>query len=71
MSERGLVDWGLAQRVATALAREGERPANGATAPFGRDALAAACADAVDVVLGYTRLEPSGELPQPELVDRA
>jgi len=71
MSEGGLVDWGLAQRVATALAREGERPANGATAPFGREALAAACADAVDVVLGYTRLQPSGELPEPELVDRA
>ena len=31
----------------------------------------AACADAVDLVLDYSRLRPAGELPQPELVDRA
>jgi coenzyme F420 biosynthesis associated uncharacterized protein len=71
MSDRRLVDWGLAQRVATTLARENESPANGATAGFGRDALDAACADAVDLVLAYTRLEPASALPKPELVDRA
>ena len=66
MSAHGFVDWGLAERVALALGGIG-----GAPAAFDQDALDAACADAVDLVLGYSRLRPAGELPQPELVDRA
>ncbi len=66
MSARGFVDWGLAERVALALGGNG-----GASAAFDQDALDAACADAVDLVLDYSRLRPAGELPQPELVDRA
>ncbi len=66
MSAHGFVDWGLAERVALALGGNG-----GASAAFDQDALDAACADAVDLVLDYSRLRPAGQLPQPELVDRA
>ena len=66
MSARGFVDWGLAERVALALGGNGGTPA-----AFDQDAVDAACADAVDLVLDYSRLRPAGQLPQPELVDRA
>jgi coenzyme F420 biosynthesis associated uncharacterized protein len=66
MSERRFVDWGLAQRIAVGLAGD-DRSA----APFGGDALDSACAEARELVLRYTELVPAGELPQPELVDRA
>jgi coenzyme F420 biosynthesis associated uncharacterized protein len=69
MSEERLVDWGLAQRVATAMAREGESR-TGAPVFTQRD-VDAACADAVDLVLSYTKLEPALRLPPPELVDRS
>ena len=66
MSAHGFVDWGLAERVALALGGN-----DGTPAAFDQDAVDAACADAVDLVLDYSRLRPAGELPQPELVDRA
>ena len=66
MSAHGFVDWGLAERVALALGGNDATPA-----AFDQDALDAACGDAVDLVLDYSRLRPVGELPQPELVDRA
>jgi coenzyme F420 biosynthesis associated uncharacterized protein len=71
VSDGALVDLGLAQRVATAMAREGEGPADAAGKAFGQDAVDAAYGDAVDLVLSYTQLRPAGALPQPELVDRA
>jgi coenzyme F420 biosynthesis associated uncharacterized protein len=71
MSERLLVDWGLAQRVATAMARDGEAPPGDRAADFGADAVEAACADAVGLVLSYTRLRPATDPPPPELVSRA
>ena len=66
MSERRFVDWGLAQRIAVGVAGDGR-----AAAPFGVEAVDAACAEARELVLGYTELAPAGELPRPELVDRA
>ena len=66
MSAHGFVDWGLAERVALALGGNDATPA-----AFDQDALDAACGDAVGLVLDYSRLRPVGELPQPELVDRA
>jgi coenzyme F420 biosynthesis associated uncharacterized protein len=69
MSEERLVDWGLAQRVATAMAREGE--ARSAGPAFTQQEVDAACADAVDLVLSYTKLQPALRLPPPELVDRS
>ena len=66
MNDGRFVDWGLAERVALGLAGEGGGPR-----PFRQPALDAACADAVALVLEYTRLRPAEELPAPELVERA
>jgi coenzyme F420 biosynthesis associated uncharacterized protein len=62
----GFVDWGLAERVALVLGGN-----DGGPGAFDQDAVDAACAEAVALVLDYSRLHPAGELPQPELVDRA
>jgi coenzyme F420 biosynthesis associated uncharacterized protein len=69
MSETRLVDWGLAQRVATTMAREGE--ASSAAPEFTQRDVDSACADAVELVLSYTQLHPALPLPPPELVDRS
>ena len=66
MSERRFVDWGLAQRIAVGLAGEGA-PAG----PFRQEAVDDACAEAVTLVLEYTRLSLAQPVPSPELVDRA
>jgi coenzyme F420 biosynthesis associated uncharacterized protein len=66
MSATGFVDWGLAERVALALAGNDGDPGR-----FDQDAVDSACAEAVALVVDYTRLRPVGELPQPELIDRA
>jgi coenzyme F420 biosynthesis associated uncharacterized protein len=59
-----LVDWGLAERIALALA------GSGSEAPLTGDEVSAACDRAVAEVGEYTRLEPVEELPGPEAVDR-
>jgi coenzyme F420 biosynthesis associated uncharacterized protein len=66
MSPSGFVDWGLAERVALALGGN-----DGAPGAFDQDAVDSACAAAVALALEYSRLRPAGELPRPELVDRA
>ncbi len=66
MTANRFVDWGLAERVALALGGN-----DGASGPFDQEALDAACAEAVALALDYSRLRPAGELPRPELVDRA
>ena len=66
MSATNFVDWGLAERVALSLGRS-----DGAPGAFDQAAVDAACADAVALVLEYSHLLPAGELPRPELVDRA
>ena len=66
MTASRFVDWGLAERVALALGGNDRAPG-----PFDREALDAACAEAVALALDYSRMRPAGELPRPELVDRA
>jgi coenzyme F420 biosynthesis associated uncharacterized protein len=66
MSASGFVDWGLAERLALALGGN-----DGAPGAFDQQAVDSACADAVALALDYSRLRPAGELPQPELIDRA
>jgi len=60
------IDWRLAERVAEGVAGGGPMPAS-----FSQTAVEAACADARDLVLPYTRLVPRGPLPPPEVVNRA
>ena len=63
-----LVDWGLAERVATSIAGGGE------TAPpppiLSADGLAATCSEAETRIREYARLEPVEALPAPEPLDR-
>jgi coenzyme F420 biosynthesis associated uncharacterized protein len=66
MTVSGFVDWRLAERLALGLSGNG-----GAAGPFGQEALNSAHAEAVALALDYSRLRPAGELPPPELIDRA
>jgi coenzyme F420 biosynthesis associated uncharacterized protein len=66
VSASRFVDWGLAERIAIALGG-----GHGTPGTFDQRALDAACAEAVTMALDYSRLRPAGELPAPELVDRA
>ena len=66
MSVDRFVDWGLAQRVAVGVAGGGGGPGY-----FSQAAVESACADAVMLVVDYTRLAPDRPLPRPEVVDRA
>jgi coenzyme F420 biosynthesis associated uncharacterized protein len=66
MSAGGFVDWRLAERVALALGGK-----DGASDGFDQQAVDSACAEAAALALDYSRLRPAGELPRPELVDRA
>ena len=66
MTEPGLVDWTLAQRIAVGLAGDG-----GSSGSFGQRTVDSACADAVTLVTEYTGMRPGGPLPAPELIDRA
>ena len=65
MSERLLIDWGLAERVAGGIARDG-----GPSRDFDQAGLDEACEEALGLVLDYTGLGPVSGLPDPELVDR-
>jgi coenzyme F420 biosynthesis associated uncharacterized protein len=65
VSRRAFVDWDLAERIATGLA------GGGAPGPFSQSAVDSAGADALTLVLDYTRLRPASALPRPELVDRS
>jgi coenzyme F420 biosynthesis associated uncharacterized protein len=59
-----LVDWGLAERVARAIAGEGPEAAIKAKE------LKKAAKPAIKLILDYTGLDPNGPQPEPELVDR-
>jgi coenzyme F420 biosynthesis associated uncharacterized protein len=65
MSERAVIDWRLADRVARAVAGNG----SGKRA-IRRPHIQRAARGSVPLVCGYTGLEPRGRLPSPELVDR-
>jgi coenzyme F420 biosynthesis associated uncharacterized protein len=66
VSANHFVDWGLAESVALALRGNDRSPGT-----FDQEALDSACAEATALALDYSRLRPEGELPTPELVDRA
>jgi coenzyme F420 biosynthesis associated uncharacterized protein len=66
VSASRFVDWGLAERLAVAIGGS-----DGAPGAFDQSAVDAACGEAMPVALDYSRLRPAGELPRPELVDRA
>jgi coenzyme F420 biosynthesis associated uncharacterized protein len=70
----GLIDWALAERVATAVGSAGQDGAAQAPRgpdPFGAAAVASACARASAEVIEYTELRPGTPPPAPEPVDRA
>src|SRR5439155_20302895 len=70
VSGAGVVDWSLANGVATAVGGgNGRAPAD--EAAFGQRPVESACAAVLPAVTAYSRLEPGGELPLPEAVDRA
>ncbi len=73
MSERGLIDWRAAERVAAAIAahRPGAHDPAEREAYFSAEALAAACAEALDAVSAYTGLEPAGATPGAEALERS
>jgi len=70
----GLVDWGLAGRIAVTVAGgdDGGR-ANGHAEPaiLRPEGLEPVCAQALELVRSYSRLEPVGTIPAPEPVGRA
>ncbi|MGH2989820.1 MAG: zinc-dependent metalloprotease [Solirubrobacterales bacterium] len=63
---RALVDWGLAERVALTIARPGVQ-----ARPVRARELGPVADRAVAEVLAYTGLDPAGELPAAEAIDRA
>ena len=73
MSERLLVDWGVAERAADLVGGLGgpfdDPEGNGAEA-FAAAELESACSEALRSVSEYTGLAPAGPTPAPELVDR-
>jgi len=72
LSERGLIDWRAAERVADAIAARGPGAADAAEpgAPFSTGALRAACAEAICAVSDYTGLRPAGATPPAEALER-
>ena len=62
-SSSSLIDWIIAERIASYVAGEGDAPE--LTVP-----LAPLAADAAERVIAYTRLEPTRELPVPEGISR-
>jgi coenzyme F420 biosynthesis associated uncharacterized protein len=60
-----LVDWGLAERLAVAIA--GDDAEHGTVSQAEIDS---AATRAVSLVVEYTGMEPVGEIPRPEAVDR-
>lgn len=69
----GLVDWGLAGRIAVTVAGGGDsdRPNDREPAIVRREGLEPVCAEALVLVRAYSRLEPVGAVPGPEPVGRA
>ena len=65
MTDNVLVDWDLAERVAGMIA------GRGAEETIDASALEEAAGPSVELVVGYSRLDPRGDLPAPELVSRA
>jgi coenzyme F420 biosynthesis associated uncharacterized protein len=63
--QRSLVDWGLAERLGVAIAGTGAEHQT-----VGQAEIATATRRAVSLVVDYTEMEPVGELPPPEAVDR-
>lgn len=61
----GLVDWGLAGRLARTVAGTGDE------AQPDRDALRRTCAEAAERVIAYTQLRPRADSPEPEPIGRA
>jgi coenzyme F420 biosynthesis associated uncharacterized protein len=70
VSERLLVDWGLAERVASTLAGAGADRAYANAPALDPVALESACAEALAVARAYTGLDPA-TVPDPELIGRA
>lgn len=71
MSGASLVDWGLAERVATTIAGSSSDFAGGAERPFGPEAVAATCATAAVKVAKFTGLDALDSVPRGEAVSRA
>jgi coenzyme F420 biosynthesis associated uncharacterized protein len=61
----GLVDWGLAERLARRVAGTGEE------AVPDRENLSRTCREATERVIAYTRLRPADPPPEPEPVGRS
>jgi coenzyme F420 biosynthesis associated uncharacterized protein len=69
VSERLLVDWGLAERVASTVAGSGAGDAQGDPPALDPGAVKDACAKALAAVRAYTGLDP-GTTPEPEVIGR-
>lgn len=64
-----LVDWGMAERVAVAIAGgDDDSPNPAILQPAEFEPI---CAEALELARAYSRLEPRGAIPPPELVGRA
>ncbi len=68
MPRSALVDWGLAERIATTIA--GNDSSSGRLRPFGPKAVAEACESAAVKVACYTGLQAE-DVPSGEAIDRA
>jgi coenzyme F420 biosynthesis associated uncharacterized protein len=66
-----LVDWHLAERVAVAVAGGGDGSGGAPPAALAAARLEQTCAEAVELVNAYGRLEPEAPIPRGEPVDRA
>jgi coenzyme F420 biosynthesis associated uncharacterized protein len=69
VSERVLVDWGLAERVAGAVAGSGEHGSGATAAAFEPGAVREACREALAVTRAHTGLDP-GVTPEAEVIGR-
>jgi coenzyme F420 biosynthesis associated uncharacterized protein len=69
VTDGALVDWGVAERVAAAVAGSPAAEASRRAEAFDEDATAAACAWARDLVDAYTGI--GGDVPEPESVGRS
>jgi coenzyme F420 biosynthesis associated uncharacterized protein len=70
VTDLGIVDWRLAERMGVALAREPGEP-NGAAGAFGPDRIESACAEAAAHVTAYTGLGHAASVPRGEAVGRS
>jgi coenzyme F420 biosynthesis associated uncharacterized protein len=73
VTERALVDWGVAARTAEVVGGLGsalDRVRNGPQSSIDAAVLATACAESLEAITTYTGLEARGPAPTPRLVDR-